>query len=521
MLPLLGERQLLDRLSSLSEVQYNPGNVCSTGTRCGILRDIEVWASDFSPPYVASLRGKAGIGKSTVANTVSAGFSNIGCLAASYFFRRDVAMARPLKNLFPEIARQFAFRLSSFRRNLCQVLEKEDIPLFPRQQLSKLFIEPFRMAMNHEAKTHPWIIVLDALDECEDDIRDCLLLLTEAIAEFRGSLKFIITSRPEAAIDAVQQLRHTHVLSIDIASAENDSDLRIYFQLKLKSLVTRQGWPATDPTQRFVTLAGGLFVWAAVVTEFLLESDTLAEEIELVLNGTQWEDNPEKRLGQMYNIILEKAYLAGNRQEHFRLFLPVLGTIMVVRSPQSDVVIKHLAGNDVRQERLSLILGGLSAALHIPPDSPVVRAIHPSFFRYISGDCKDPRFAVEPVTQSRKLGRRCLSIILQTVHRDICGIMEFSDVPHKDISDLKERISKYIPDEMQYACKNWIFHTTIDPRASPDDELEGLLNTFFQSALLGWIEVMGLLDCLSIADGGLNTIQRWLKVTPFILLLDS
>lgn len=69
------------------------------------------------------------------------------------------------------------------------------------------------------------------MDECEDDIRNCILLLTEAIADFQGKLKLDVTSRPEAAVDAVQQLRQTHILNIDIASVENESDLCIYFDL--------------------------------------------------------------------------------------------------------------------------------------------------------------------------------------------------------------------------------------------------------------------------------------------------
>lgn len=353
-----GDRQLLDRLSNIGEVQYNPSNVCAPGTRLGILYDIDTWALNFSSPLVASLRGKAGISKSTVAHTVATGFFNARCLAASYFFSRHVATSRPLKNLIPALARQLAFRIPPFRRALCAALETDDFPVFPQQQLSKLLIEPLRASLRLNAKTRPWIIVLDAMDECEDDIRNCILLLTEAIADFQGKLKLNVTSRPEAAVDAVQQLRQTHILNIDIASVENESDLCIYFDLGPSPLRVQSGWPSVNPIQKFIMLTAGPFVWAAIVVEFLLESDTLTEEIELILNETRWEDNPEERLAQMYHIILGKAYLAGKREDHFRLFLPVLATVMVVREPQSDVVIGHLAADGVRYEGLQWMLEG-------------------------------------------------------------------------------------------------------------------------------------------------------------------
>lgn len=503
-----GERQLLDRLSNISGVQYNPGNTCAPGTRLGILCEIETWASNISPPFVASLRGKAGIGKTTVAHTVAVNCFNTGCLAASYFFSRDVAMSRPLKNLLPQLSRQIAFRIPSFRHALCSALESDDFPVFPRQQLSKLFIEPLRTSLS-DTRTRPWIVILDALDECEDDIRDCILHLTEAISEFQGRLKLIVTSRPEAAIDAVQRLRQTHVLNIDITGVDNESDLRIYFELRLRPLRVQPGWPTIDPIQKFVVLAGGLFVWAAVVTEFLLESDTLSEEIELILNGTRWEDNPEKRLAQMYYIILDKAYLSGTREVHFRLFLPVLATVMVVREPQSDVVIGHLAADDVRYEHLRRILEGLSAALHIPPDGTVVRATHPSFYRYLSEDCKDNRFAVHSATHSRRLGQRCLTIIFQKVHRDMCGIMGHAE---SHVVDFRHDFSERIPEEVQYACRNWIFHIVAHPDILIDSQTVKLLSEFFQSQLLPWIEVMALLAALDVARESLGSLNHWLEV---------
>lgn len=509
------ERQLLDRLSNIERVKYNPGNICTPGTRVVILREVEIWASDFSPPLVASLRGKAGIGKSTVAHTVADSFSNMSCLAASYFFSRDVAMSRPLKNLLPELSRQLAFRIPSFRHALCAALESDDFPVFPQQQLLKLFIEPLRTSLGLDhAITRPWIIVLDALDECEDDIRNCILLLTEALSEFQGKLKLIITSRPEAAVDAVQRLRQTRILNIDLASVENESDIRIYLELGLGSLRAQPGWPTVDPIQKLVMLAGGLFIWAAIVIEFLLESDTLSEEIELILNGTRWEDNPEKRLAQMYHIILEKAYLSGKREVHFRLFLPVLAAVLVVSEPQSDLVIGHLAGDGVRYEHLRRILESLSAVLHIPPDSPVVRTTHPSFYRYLTGDCKDDRFAVHSATHSRRLGQRCLRIIFQKVHRDMCDIMGHAEVPHTRIADFRNRVSQYLSQEVQYACKNWILHITAHPDIPIDSQTMQLLNEFFRLRLLPWIEVMAFLDSIDAARESLGRLNLWLKVSP-------
>ena len=245
-----------------------------------------------------------------------------------------------------------------------------------------------------------------------------------------------------------------------------------------------------------------------------MESDALSEEIELILNGTRWEDNPEKRLAQMYYIILDKAYLAGKREDHFRLFLPVLATVMVVREPQSDIVIGHLAADGVRHGSLRRILEGLSAALHIPPDSPVVRATHPSFYRYLTDECKDNRFTVHSATHSKRLGQRCLMIILQKVHRDMCNLTGLVDVPESHSVEFRHRVSNYVSQEVQYACENWIFHIVACPDIDMDSQTANLLSSFFQLRLLPWIEVMALLNSLSAAHESLSSLKVWFKVKP-------
>jgi hypothetical protein len=132
--------------------------------------------------------------------------------------------------------------------------------------------------------------------------------------------------------------------------------------------------------------------------------------------------------------------------------------------------IGRLAAVEIRDERVRKIIEGLAAALRIPSESPVVRVIHPSFYP-LTGDCKDPRFFVDPV-DSRKLGRRCLSTISKAAHRDMCGLMEFSDMPQHDLQNL---VSRRIPQELQYACRNWIYYRISDSTTA----LEGLLMDFF------------------------------------------
>lgn len=502
-------------MPTVPEARYNPEKVCIENTRVGILHDITTWISSPVPPHVASLRGKAGIGKSTIAHTVASKCSESACLGASYFFGRDLASARPLANLVPELARQLAFRIPSFRRALCDTLERDDLSVYPLQQLRTLLTAPLHACFVGGHNVLPWVIVIDALDECEDDIRSFILQFCKSVAEFDGKIKLVITSRPEAAIDAVQELRDIHLLHIDITGLENERDIHTYFDFRMVDLRTKDGWPVKDPVKRLVQLAGGLFIWAAIVISFLLESDSFAEEIALILSETLWEDSPEKRLSQMYNIILDKAFMAGTRTHHKQHFLPILSTVMLVSEPQPEAVIQRLAADSLRIESLRKILGGLSAALHIPPESPVVRVIHPSFYRHLTLDCHDSRFSIDIPTQARDLGLRCLALMSQELHYDICNISAYSDLPQADIPHFCDIVNQAVALDLRYACQNFVKHLA---QGVLDMRTRLRLEEFFKDTFLPWVEVMVLLGLVNSAQDALQLLRTWLEASPSLYL---
>jgi hypothetical protein len=177
--------------------------MCTPGTRVSILQDILEWTSASDSPYIFWLNGLAGTGKSTIARTLCARLHEQGVLGASFFISRDQPDRRDASNIIRSIAHQLALRWDPVSEALCAKLR--DIPASVTrsllQQITDFVVTPARILQGDT----PFIIVIDALDECFSDPRgrpggDFLPLLVRELFQLNGRLRLFLTSRAEIPI---------------------------------------------------------------------------------------------------------------------------------------------------------------------------------------------------------------------------------------------------------------------------------------------------------------------------------
>ncbi|KAJ7110888.1 hypothetical protein C8R44DRAFT_529867, partial [Mycena epipterygia] len=115
---------------------------------------------------IVMLSGSAGSGKSTIAKTVASVLAeHKHVLAASFFFSRDYAERKEIRFLPTTIARQLAYPDADFEALLVDVLEHDRTGILsadPHLQFQKLVVE----LLAKPPCATPWVICLDALDEC-------------------------------------------------------------------------------------------------------------------------------------------------------------------------------------------------------------------------------------------------------------------------------------------------------------------------------------------------------------------
>ena len=101
----------LAKLPCAVRAGYSSGNhkPCLKGTREGVIRDIEAWEADEMNESVYWLKGVAGCGKSTIAQTFAECSAAKGKLGASFFCSRDYPDRRNLNLIFLMLARDLTY----------------------------------------------------------------------------------------------------------------------------------------------------------------------------------------------------------------------------------------------------------------------------------------------------------------------------------------------------------------------------------------------------------------------------
>jgi hypothetical protein len=181
--------------------QYEP--LCLPNTRVDLLQEIRDWADREDTSCIFWLNGLAGAGKSTIARTVARTCFEQRRLGASFFFSRGDRDVRNASKFVASIAVQLARSVPTLHQHICDVITKRSdiVSRSLRGQWHELVLRPLSK-LDGNGCLPSYVLVVDALDECDDEIniRIILHLLAEARLLVRVRLRVVLTSRPEIPI---------------------------------------------------------------------------------------------------------------------------------------------------------------------------------------------------------------------------------------------------------------------------------------------------------------------------------
>jgi hypothetical protein len=372
----------------------------------------------------------------------------------------------------------------------------------------------------------PIVLVIDALDERLAP-SDLLSVITRWVPRQPPVLKFLIISRPEHDLRIVfDDLKSiTHQLSLN--NDENTNrDIAMFVNEAMPKVARRYslaaGWPGVDDCSALVAKASGLFVWISTAIKFIddREVDDPEAQLRIVLDSDPHHSSistPWDHLDVLYLQVLNQAISSKATERRLQLFRKVVGTIVVLRQPCTALAIGSLLWDgDNGLQSVTQIVRKLQSVLIVPTSSSEpIQVIHPSFIDFITNAtrCLDSRFLVQPGVHHKFLVSQSLEIMHKYLKRNICVID--ADVLNSEIEDLADRINRYIPQSLQYACKYWANHLSAVP---PDPSLCTAVRTFYFEVLLLWLEVSSLLGSVQSASQSLDLIEEWLLVSTLPLI---
>jgi hypothetical protein len=478
--------------------QHDP--ICLPNTRVDVLEQIMAWADHGSDETcVFWLNGMAGTGKSTIARTISRKFYGQSRLGASFFFSKGGADASHAGKFFTSIAVQLANKSAYLGHYICEaIVENRGIASQSfRDQWDQLVLGPLSKLGNHPSQS-PLILVVDALDECEDenDIRIIVQLLAKARSLRNFRLRVFLTSRPEVPIRyGFHQIGNSGYRDLtlhNISPAVVDHDITIFLEYSFRTIREERkisaDWPGEQAIGRLVRNAGGLFIWAATACRFIYEGrQYAAKRLSMILQETESITAPQKKLNDIYITVLRNSvgndYEKEEPEELYRTFRQILGSIVLLYSPLSAISLAKLL--EIPEENVEQTLEDLHAILDIPKQSSrAIRLHHPSFRDFIlSKDrCSDTQFWVDEEHAHGALADACIQLLSKTLKRDVCNL-RYPGALTEDVESC--RVDGCLPLEVQYACLYWIQHLQ-----KSRTDLYNQIHQFLQEHLLHWLEAL-------------------------------
>ncbi|KAF7376779.1 WD40 repeat-like protein [Mycena sanguinolenta] len=510
--------QLLEH-SLISQLSYAPNalfdaagkigtslrQACTPNTRENLLDRLEAWALD---PVVGTedqvfwLSGMAGTGKSTIAYTLCERLRVCGRLGASFFCSRNEEQTRTRKSIIPTIVGQLVYAYKPLVDILCDAPLRVHDPN-PKAHITELLVGPWSAAWKLERQA-PFVIVIDALDEIEDNQG------TEFIKQLISSLsqrplyglKFFLTSRPHPDIKkSCDQLQACFRLE-EIKPSEVKEDIRCFLCEQLPHLENE-----LDPV---VEESAGIFIYAATVVRHLRppgvpltagQQKARLKRLRAVgfANGITAD---EQLVDSLYETVTREALrnpgpevkipqrvLYAIVTAHHPLTIQALASLVVDPSEESDEA--EIKDN---LDKVQKSIDSLYAVLYVSERDHCVYAYHKSFDDFI---LNRSQLAQSAAIYFPNRTQECFDILNKSLHFNICNLKSSYLLDEED-EGLQEQVATSIGSELRYACRHWAGHlTSVRHNDEHVKELAALLLDFSRLKVLFWMEAMNLLgaDC--------------------------
>ncbi|CAE6535674.1 unnamed protein product, partial [Rhizoctonia solani] len=476
---------------------------CAINTRVDVLNQLYGWTESSNSGSLYWINGMAGTGKTAIAYSLCQKLDDSRKLAASFFCSRWLPECRQSSLIIPSISFQLARFSTPFRSALSGVLKDSgwDLNKHSPDLQFKFFIYQPLLQVEHTLPNH-LVVVIDALDECEDKDGTIQLLevLLTSVSESDLPIKFVLSSRPEPEIQGPMRKQKNQGTSC-VTLHELDrhavkADIKTYLSI-LAPLASfpRIQQPPEDIIMALVERTGGLFIYAATIISYITDgpgafaTDRRAGRLVDVLESSDtWEGHYYRRIDRMYTLIFQAGF--DKLGEEVRSdTLEVLYTIL--SSPEALTINMVARQPGLSSERVSAALRPFWSVLHVFEGSGTIFMLHPSFSEYMLDPSRSGEYCCNPKIYTQTMAHRCFRILREVQPQfNICRLRS-SYVPDNKVPGLEVRANNVISATILYAAQKWVTHL----RTSLIDVLHNLLvdlEEFLSIRLLLWMEVMNL-----------------------------
>ncbi|KAH7318906.1 WD40-repeat-containing domain protein [Rhizoctonia solani] len=466
---------------------------CTEGTRVQELDRLKTWVRHPSSSPIYWMNGMAGTGKTTIAFTLCQELDATNELAASFFCTRLLPECRNVQLIIPAVAYQLAQFSRPFRYALSNALAK-DQATDKRElglQLRTLIANPLE-TVRHTLPARI-LVVIDALEECEDDDSIGRILDLLAPSATHLPVRFLVSSRPEHQIyrRMMKQVGGNPDAKLVLHELDPDEvkhDIEAYVKRELRDVsLTDEQWKGV------LERCGVLFIYASTACRFIELGHRMGsyeEAVNMVLGLSLGGDGGiEKELDKLYTTILETAFNGPLvNQAHRKRMKEILDTIICAQVPMTTEALAGLL--ELKSaEHANALLQPLFSPVNVAEDTKIAATLHASF----------PDFML---SRHRSAGFYCAAPEHHIAMTQAC----LKRIRENPIGDLDERADRAVSPALLYACCHWAAHPEL---AGQSEDLQKSVVDVLSARLLLWLEVLDVKKCLGQGDEVLKQVVKW------------
>ncbi|KAI0894673.1 hypothetical protein F4806DRAFT_472225 [Annulohypoxylon nitens] len=417
----------------------------------------------------------------------------------------------PRLNSAVEVLRGLIYVLAIRRQSLLKDLKKRYFTPInhllkqpdPFRALSKILLDILATPT-----TEPVYLIVDALDECQQDLKKLLGFIRSTLSTTSACIKWIVTSRPVPEIqEALELVEQRGILNLDSIEASIYAAVNSFVDHKVSRLARLKKYKAdlTESVRAYLrNNAQGTFLWVALVCESLTTI-------------MPWETRSELQILEAFPVGLEPLYqtmmemmLACNTGE-LVYCKSILAATIVIRRPLTLAELPSLVdlGDQIptNTEWLMRIIEFCGSFLVVRQET--IYFVHESAKAYLVRNAANELFTPNPSHVHHSIYSRSMQALSNTLGRDMYNLQ------HPGSSTLQ--IQPIHPDPLAaigYSCVYWVDHL-VAMNIGNQEYLtllrgDSAISSFMQYSFLYWLEALSLMGKMTEGVIALTVLEKFL-----------
>ena len=511
------------KLKPLEHVGWVRDRTCLRGTRNAIINDLIQWASDCETKgQIFVLQGTPGCGKSCIAHSVAEAFHLQNRLGAAIFLDdRTKEKIIGSQILSTTIASQLASYDKKIRAAIAAKIEIDDS--LAESDIGRQFPDLIVSATEGLALIGPICIIIDGLENSLDPTEQLRFLtaISDHLKKLPSNFRLLLTARNGPTSKDIAHLLPDSIIkrmnfddegTVDYNEYLSQSIRHLFFtKLKLSEKYTIDGL-----RDEFIRRSMGVYFWLSTAYQFLLSCPD-GDECRILENilSTEPPRTKEEAMDQLFGIIVTH-----------NPYIPLICHSLIQSSKplrQQDLLPSNWASVTVSESTYQFpffnMMQRLGVLIQTSGDETdnALFSIHPILEDFLTSfrRCHETAFYIDrlaPAPSLRIMKDFCFDLMERFLRQNICNLDD-TMVLNEEICDKDSRLGQCIPEILQYACRNWIFH--IEALGEDKRDIESALDrlgTFLRKHLLHWVECMSLLGWVDVIPTCLDRLRSWLAV---------